>query len=40
LSQAKSQPFVVHNDSEQPKEHLVLLPVHTMILNQGICNVL
>jgi hypothetical protein len=38
---ARSQLFVVHNDSEeQPKEQLVLLSVHTLISNQGVCDAL
>jgi hypothetical protein len=41
LPLARSQSFVVNNDSEeQPKEHLVLLPAHTLTSNQGVYDVL
>jgi hypothetical protein len=41
LPQARSHPFVVHNNSEeQSKEHLILLSVHTLISNQGVCDAL
>jgi hypothetical protein len=41
LPQAKSHPFIVHNDSkEQSKEHLVLPPIHTLISNEDVCDAL
>jgi hypothetical protein len=37
LPQARSHPFVIHNNSEErSKEHLLLLPVHTLISNQVV----